>query len=279
MTVTLSSGTQSINSLTSSNFLVLSGGSLSLAAPSTIQLATFAGGTLGGAGDLSITSGFSAFWTGGTLSGSGHFKLPSITSLNINAGSAKTLSRTIDVASGGILRFSDTVSFNDGFVNIADGGSTFINASLSSSGGTNAYNISGFFMKNSVATVTLGVPMNLTASATHDYLDVTNGPVIFSGGGSTTGTLEAAFRTNDSSAIQFASDFSFAALTDFTGSGLTTFSAGNVTFGGSNSFAIARAQTFPAPTRPSTATPPRAATLSRSLPEPSAGRGICWSMV
>src|SRR5262245_3979522 len=70
ITVTHGSGTTSIHSLTCQESLTLSGGSFSIAAPSTIAGAfALSGGSLSGAGGLTV-SGLTT-WTGGGMSGLG----------------------------------------------------------------------------------------------------------------------------------------------------------------------------------------------------------------
>src|SRR5262249_9659616 len=71
LVVTLSTGSDSIRSLTSQDALVLSGGTLSLGAPSQISNTfTLSGGTLTGAGDVTVAGPLA--WTGGEMAGSGH---------------------------------------------------------------------------------------------------------------------------------------------------------------------------------------------------------------
>src|SRR5262245_31819255 len=65
-----SSGTDSLRSLTSQNAILLSGGSLTIGAASTINNTfTLTGGTLSGTGDLTVSGLLS--WTGGALTGGG----------------------------------------------------------------------------------------------------------------------------------------------------------------------------------------------------------------
>src|SRR5207302_112561 len=69
-TVTVRSGDQAVQSLTSQDELVVSGGSLSLAANSTIYNAfTLSGATLTGTGDVTVAGPMT--WQAGLLEGSG----------------------------------------------------------------------------------------------------------------------------------------------------------------------------------------------------------------
>jgi hypothetical protein len=70
ITVTFRTGAADINSLTSDEAFVLSGGTLTLSANSVLNGPfTFSGGTLGGAGNLEIDDLFT--WSGGVMGGSG----------------------------------------------------------------------------------------------------------------------------------------------------------------------------------------------------------------
>src|SRR5262249_14829071 len=70
ISVVHSSNDDSIHSLTSQNALALSGGSLSVAAASTVgNVFPLSGGTLAGGGTATITGTMN--WTGGTMSGAG----------------------------------------------------------------------------------------------------------------------------------------------------------------------------------------------------------------
>jgi hypothetical protein len=60
----------SVNSLTSAATLAISGGSLSLSAASEVNALTLSGGTLTGAGNLTVDNALT--WTGGAMSGPGH---------------------------------------------------------------------------------------------------------------------------------------------------------------------------------------------------------------
>jgi hypothetical protein len=65
-----SSANDSVHSLTSAAALALSGGTLSLGAASEVDSLTQTGGTLTGAGDLTVDNAL--LWTSGTMSGGGH---------------------------------------------------------------------------------------------------------------------------------------------------------------------------------------------------------------
>ena len=95
-TITHASGTTTINSLTSDEKLVLSGGSISIAAASTVNDSfTVSGGTLTGAGTLTVTS-IMVWSSGGTMSGSDSTIIQSGATLTLSAGTSTLDTRTLD---------------------------------------------------------------------------------------------------------------------------------------------------------------------------------------
>ncbi len=81
-TITLSSGAQSINSLTSHENLSLTGGTLSLSSPSTVTGSfSLTGGTLTGPGSLTLAG--PATFSSGALTGSGPLSLTNTASLTL----------------------------------------------------------------------------------------------------------------------------------------------------------------------------------------------------
>lgn len=69
ITVTVRSGTQSINSLNSSETLAITGGTLELTEASSVSTLTMSGGVLTGTGDFTIQ--VDMVWSGGTITGAG----------------------------------------------------------------------------------------------------------------------------------------------------------------------------------------------------------------
>jgi hypothetical protein len=188
-TVTLSGTAASINSLSlggasGTQTLAVSTG-VSLAAPSTISAnGAFAqsSGTLGGAGDVTITGTFN--WTGGMMSGSGKTIIASGGTLNLSGGG--TLSR--------VLQNDGTASWTGGGYNFSGGtfnnnGSFTVNLSSSPSvqsfGGTSAFNNVGTFTKQGTGTATFSsfsgtMAFNNSATGT---VDVQAGTLQLSSGG------------------------------------------------------------------------------------------------
>jgi hypothetical protein len=125
ITVTHRLGTDPINTLHSNANLLLSGGSLSIAATSQISGAlTLSAGTLGGAGPTTVNGGLDitgnfilngvlkstgiAAWRGGVLSGSG--VLTNTGTLNISGSTARSFSG-VKLANAGTINWSSTGSF------------------------------------------------------------------------------------------------------------------------------------------------------------------------
>ena len=94
VTVTHSVGSDSVNSLTSSDPIILSGGTLSLASTSAVTANfTESGGTLAGAGNLSIGG---LTWSGGSMNGAGQTVLSAGTTGTISGTVNKGLERTLN---------------------------------------------------------------------------------------------------------------------------------------------------------------------------------------
>ena len=112
-----STGTTSINSLQCDEALVLSGGSLSIAAGSQIAVFTLSGGTLSGTGAVTVSGSMN--WTGGTMSGSGTTVIASDALLSLQGTEYKQLS-------GRTLRNLGTAVWTQGPITIYSGGK-FVN--------------------------------------------------------------------------------------------------------------------------------------------------------
>ena len=94
VTINYSQGNTTINSLTSNENFVLSGGTFSINSTSVIKNLALQGGTLTGAGDLTITGVMT--WTAGTLSGAGTLVMGSGAALNIqgNVAASRSINST-----------------------------------------------------------------------------------------------------------------------------------------------------------------------------------------
>ncbi|MFN9915570.1 MAG: hypothetical protein ACK53L_23465, partial [Pirellulaceae bacterium] len=115
-----SATTVSVNTLyTTERVRLLTGGSLSLAGPSDIERLTIAGGTLTGAGNVTVSNSFD--WTSGSMSGTGTTLIAAGATLDINAIGTRTLNRTL-ANSGTIVVSADLMlGTNASFVNNTSG--------------------------------------------------------------------------------------------------------------------------------------------------------------
>src|SRR5579884_2481027 len=94
ITVQITGGAQMVQSLTTSDTLSISAGSLVTSAPSQIANLVLAGGTLDGTGDVTVTNTLT--WDAGTMTGTGKTILPASATLSLQTTSDKTLQRELD---------------------------------------------------------------------------------------------------------------------------------------------------------------------------------------
>ena len=189
--VTLSSGTQSINTLfvESGATLSISAGSLSLAAASQVDGGlTLSGGILTGAG--SLTTNGALAWTGGQMTGTG--------ATTANAGIAFSGASVKDINTGRVINTTGTTTWSGGSVR-AGAGVVIRNTgvwdvqedtSFVFLGGSPVQfvNQAGAMFKKSAGPGTLSIPIPFTNAGT---LAVQSGTISLAGGGSGTGAFTA----------------------------------------------------------------------------------------
>ena len=191
-----SSVTDSINSLTSTEPLTISGGSLSIAAASTIGGAlTISGGTLTGTGDVTV-SGLATL-SSGTISGSG--------AVNANGGILFNVANAIFTLDGRTLTnpagqtatwtgINSDIALSDGavfdnlgvFQDQCTAGHEFVNTA----GAAASFNDDGSFIKSASSSqgyFLQGVSFNVTSGS----LDVQTGTLELLGGGTDTDATSA----------------------------------------------------------------------------------------
>ena len=240
VTVTHSTLNDAINSLSSQDALVLSGGMLSIASTSSIDNnLTISGGTLTGAGDLTVTG--LTTWTGGTMSGTGTTLASGGLTMGDagaasqmfldgrtlkNAGAA-TLSENAANGSYGLFLGSvppsttkrasfafatETAIFTSGGT---PAGGTFLNAgTLSKTGGTGT------------SVVTSGITLIDTGT-----IQAFSGTLSLRGGGTISGAATLTAATG--ATLEFGGGvFTAAAGTSITGAGVVSISGGTVTESG-----------------------------------------------
>ena len=128
--ISFSTGTSSVASLESEEALTISGGMLELTSAtdeSKVNSLTFSGGTLGGAGNLTILSGGNAIWSGGHMTGTG---------------------RTL-ISGGGLLEPAATLTIAGSSDKALLGGRVFENAGTTTFSGTHISSGTGAVIENS----------------------------------------------------------------------------------------------------------------------------------
>ena len=237
-TITVSSGTQAAHSMTTNEDLTLSGGSLSLDAPSTIGGAlTLSGGTLAGAGNVTANGGFN--WTSGTVSGTGSNTLTTNGATTLSGSSTKVLDGRTWINAGAATLTGGSMQMQNGaIINNPVGGSIDIQSDLSffDGGSSGAFNNAGSLVKSAGTSFTrLFVPFNNSGTVT------LNTPSTFTLGGG--GTHGGSLVLNGTSSVEFCGppvcapggSHTFAGTASISGSGWVYVTSNDVTVGGSYS--------------------------------------------
>ena len=208
VTVTHRSGTNTINSLTSQESLVVSGGSLTVAnafsnaanttisggtltlnGVSTLASLTQSGGTVAGSGLITVTGASS--WVAGTHTGSGTTQFDA--ALSISGAGTKSITGTRIVVLNDNTTWSGNTGNNNNDISLVST-STLNNAGSFSdtntfdgtiSGGT--FNNSGTFSKQSNTTTTISTLFNNTGT-----VNVNAGTMLMQSGGTSTGAFNIA---------------------------------------------------------------------------------------
>ncbi len=192
---TFRSGTVTVQSYSGTGTLSVTGGALGNTLASTIGGLTFSAGTIGGAGNLSITG--MTQWTGGSMSGTGttFAKDMAITGPNLKV---LVTGRTLDLsgtttwsgntaANNNAIRFWNGATINNsGTFNDANAFASFIEHN---SGGPHAFNNSGTYNKlsNTLTTVDTFVAFNNSGT-----VNVDAGTMQLNGGGTSSGVFNIA---------------------------------------------------------------------------------------
>jgi IPT/TIG domain-containing protein len=225
--------TDSIHSLTSTEPLTISGGTLSIASASTIggaltigipSLFSGSGGTLTGAGNVSV-SGLVTL-ASGTLSGSGALNANGGMQINPGGGVFHLDGRIVNNAAGqtatwsgnngnsSVISVSDASVFNNLGTFVIDAFADYIQ--LSNSGAAATFNNLGSVTVSAdpLGPVTFSVPFNMTAGSVD--IQGNGGQLALSGGGSITG---GSFNIESGGALDLDASYSFVPTTTITGAG------------------------------------------------------------
>ncbi|HYS05773.1 MAG TPA: hypothetical protein VEW47_11335 [Candidatus Dormibacteraeota bacterium] len=191
MTVTLGSGTQSIGTVfvESGASLAISGGSLSIAAPSQVNGGfVFSGGTLTGAGEVTMSGAFT--WTAGIMTGTGM--------TNANAGITFSGASIKDISGGRVLATAGTTTWTGGPVRPGSGAVIRNNGTWDVQGDTSMMllgspaprfdNLAGATFRKSAGAGTMSANFPFNNDGT---LSVQSGTVSLTGGGTGAGTFSA----------------------------------------------------------------------------------------
>jgi hypothetical protein len=215
----------SINSLTSTEPLTISGGTLSIASASTIGGAlTISGGTLTGAGNVSV-SGLVTL-ASGTLSGSGALNANGGMQINPGGGVFHLDGSIVNNAAGQTATWSGN-NGNVSVISVSDGsvfnnlGTFVIDAfadynQLPNSGAAATFNNLGSVTVSGtpLGPVTFSVPFNMTAGSVD--IQGNGGQLVLGGGGSITG---GSFNIESGGALDLGAPYSFGPTTTITGAG------------------------------------------------------------
>lgn len=190
-TITFSTGSTSINSLHSQEALVVSGGTLTVAAGSEIENnLTLSGGTLTGGGDIVISGTFN--WSGGTLSGSGILNPDG--GMLLSGTSSRTINgRTLNINADATWT-GGNITMNDGAViNVAQGalfdaqGDNTVQRASSPTGAVPVFNNAGTFRKSAgIGTTTFS---NVNFNNSNNTVEVHSGTLRLDGGGTSSGSF------------------------------------------------------------------------------------------
>ncbi len=179
-TITIN-GSFSLDAVSSARPLNLAGGDFTLAASSAVNAHfTHSGGTLAGAGDLTLLQ--TATWSAGTMAGAGRTIIGGSGVMTITGAATRNLNRQL-VNSGTLNWTQGTLMLTDGGIVNNNGRTWNINggATILPNSGTNSIVNTGIILKSSPYT-TIAVPFDNTGTVRVDA-----GTLVFSAGGTWSG--------------------------------------------------------------------------------------------
>ncbi|MCI0439857.1 MAG: Ig-like domain-containing protein, partial [Chloroflexi bacterium] len=226
VTITHSTGSTTIHSLFSEEAIVLSGGTLSIAASSEINNDfAMSGGTLAGNGAVRVSGDFS--WTGGQMNGPGKTIVDGALTMTGTADKNVRFGRTLEVNGvaswdNGALRFNEASAINvaegasfdvvgDRFVDWQFGVQPSINnaGTMRKTAGTGNFDVESIFNNSGV-------------------FEVQSGILLLDGGGTSSGD----FIVPVGSTLRFDSNHTLTADSSVSGGGTTHFTSGAVSVNG-----------------------------------------------
>ena len=241
--VVLSSGAQSINSLTSDSSLTIAGGTLSIAFTSSInQGLTLSGGILRGVGSITISG--SSTWTdgqlidGGTTTFNGNLAVSGSNNLTLSGGRTLNTAGTTTVTLTGTIQSGNATINNSGVWNDQSNSSSAVLAWNGFFGSIPTFNNTGTYRKTSSSTTSVNFVFNNTSSGTGSgIVDLQSGTLNFSAGGASNGG--SSFTTASGTTLGFFGTFGTGIYTFQPGSSVNAatvaFNSGTVNINGSYS--------------------------------------------
>lgn len=221
-------GTTTVAGSYNTSTTAVSGGQVDFAVGATTQRLNMSGGTIGGAGTLTLT-GPNSSWTGGTMSGTGSTIVAHGGALKLNTGGTVTLSGGRSFQNHGTLTWPTTTN------NIAftiSGGSTFTNASDGSfvvaSSGTSTLGAATGSMQNAgmlTRTATNGSLIIQAPFTNQGTVNVQAGTTSIRGGGSASGV----FSVQSTGTLDFQNNYTLSGNASLTGLGTASFSSAGST--------------------------------------------------
>lgn len=238
-------GSLALRSFSGSGLLALSGGSLSVSDASSIGALSMSNAAqLGGTGSVTVSAALPSSWTGGTFGGGGSTTLLGPLTISNPNNVARTVSGRSIMFSGlttvsGGLNASPTILVNSGAV-LTNAGTWLDTATVGwniQASGTPASSFvnTGSYNKSGASTTTISAVFdNIRSGPGSGDINVLNGTLALSGGGSSNGKYDI----SAGAAVAFAGGtHTLQAISSGTGTGRLLTSAGTVNALGANAFA------------------------------------------
>jgi hypothetical protein len=231
-TIEFGGGTTTLDSASVYNVIgttSVSGGTASFSNNASTNRLNFTGGTIGGAGVLSISG--VATWSGGAMLDVGSTSFAASSVLSIEGGT-KALSRTI-VNNGVAVWTGARIDITGGTFNNSVG-ATFdaqANTNFESFGGVNAFNNAGTVTRTvGVGAAGINIPFNNTGT-----VSISSGTLSLNTGGVSSGT----FTVNTGSALRFGGGTQVITAANVSAAGTIEFSGGTTNFNSTSVYNVA----------------------------------------
>jgi fibronectin-binding autotransporter adhesin len=170
--------------------LQITSGSLTIGGSSTIANLAVLGGTLGGAGNVSVSGSFA--WTNGTMGGAGQMIVQAGATMNLAGGAnQRVLGRELLIQSNGTLSGTGAFFFNGGVLRVAPAAALAVDGpvTFNLSNGSPSVHVEGTLTKTGVGTLSIasGIATQCTGA-----IDIQQGTVQIGGTLTHSGTCSIA---------------------------------------------------------------------------------------